>query len=162
MQFAPKYKLGWFGQSPELSEAALYIFLDALVRLDRLIMSKVKVPPLYKSGVYYQEEPPGQENWQSALDLLKKGFGDCEDLAAYRVAELRRRGIAARPYVKKPRLVGGGRVLMYHIQVWRPGPPGGRPWIEDPSRILGMGWEQEYARSRSRRRNARRVHSSVA
>jgi hypothetical protein len=49
-------------------------------------------PELYKSGVVYRREPPGREWWESASDLLgiaKDRSGDCEDLSAYRAAELR-------------------------------------------------------------------------
>ena len=47
------------------------------------------VPPLYSSGVYYKEDPPGEENWKDCLAVLKDGHGDCDRLVSYRVAELR-------------------------------------------------------------------------
>jgi hypothetical protein len=52
----------------------------------------VELPPLYDSGIVYRREPKGREWWESAADLLGIAAdleGDCEDLAAYRVAELR-------------------------------------------------------------------------
>lgn len=52
----------------------------------------VELPSLYESGVVYRREPPGREWWETALDVLgvaTQRSGDCEDLAAYRAAELR-------------------------------------------------------------------------
>ena len=151
--FKPQYKLALFGRTPKLNERILYILLDALVKIDELwLRYKPSLPPLYRSGVYYQQEPQGVEDWCDIGEVMRQGFADCEDLAAWRVAELRvRHGINARPYVKKPRVIRGGRVLMYHIQVLL---PDGR--IEDPSRRLGMGWEREYAAATSTRRARRR------
>ena len=45
--------------------------------------------PLYQSGVRYAREPIGSEVWQTALETQQLGKGDCEDLVAWRVAELR-------------------------------------------------------------------------
>lgn len=84
-------------------------------------------PPLYESGARYQREPMGRERWQTARETARRKLGDCEDLAAYRVAELWRRGIKARVHVK---VVRPG---LMHIQVLL---PNGK--IEDPSQRLGM------------------------
>ena len=87
---------------------------------------------LYDSGVRYMEEPPGQEDWQDIPTCLKMRAGDCEDLAWWRVAELRvRYGIQAQPTFKCMQRPNGG--MLYHIQVQL---PDGRK--EDPSRVLGM------------------------
>jgi hypothetical protein len=140
--FEPKFKIGVFGKSRAINERVLYILLDALVEIDELILRSIPgLPSLYRSGVRYQREPLGVEDWCDVLEVIRQGFADCEDLASWRVAELRvRHGINARPYVKKPKLVGPNRsVLMYHIQVQL---PDGR--IEDPSKRLGMGWEDLY------------------
>jgi hypothetical protein len=164
LAFNPQFKLGVFGRSPALNEQILYILLDALVAVDELVLRHVPgIPPLYKSGVFYKSEPLGVdacghgfEDWCDIIDVMKQGHADCEDLAAWRVAELRAHGVAARPYVRKPRLLKHKRVLMYHIQVLL---PDGR--IEDPSRRLGMGQERRYGSShnagatRGRRRLSR-------
>lgn len=151
--FKPQYKLALFGRTPKLNEQILYILLDALVKIDELwLRYKPSIPLLYRSGVRYQQEPPGVEDWCDIGEVRRQGFADCEDLAAWRVAELRVKfGINARPYVKKPRVIRNGRVLMYHIQVLL---PDGR--IEDPSRKLGMGWEKRYAAAHLARRVSRR------
>lgn len=78
---------------PEAIEAVL----EGVVRLNIALMRfaderGVELPPLYSSGVRYRREPRGREWWQSAPDVLAvatRRSGDCEDLAAYRAAELR-------------------------------------------------------------------------
>jgi hypothetical protein len=88
-----------------------------------------RFPSLYKSGVRYEGEPYGQEDWQVPSVTLRKGVGDCEDLAAWRAAELVVSGEdrGARAVVK---LVRPGLV---HCLVLR-----GNGQIEDPSAKLGM------------------------
>lgn len=94
-------------------------------------MRNGRLPLLYKSGIRYRREPlvgsRRVERFQTARQTAKVGFGDCEDLAAYRVAELRLRGIAAKPWVIQP------SAKMFHVQVRY---PDGK--IEDPSARLGM------------------------
>lgn len=131
-------------------------------------------PTLYTSGVRYEKEEPrpgrtgcaggnGAERFFGIDQVRREGKADCEDLASWRVAEVRlgrwdgRRGAPVRPghppiticeepYPLRP---SGPRVLpgffsrviapgmtMYHIIVaWPDG------YIEDPSRTLGMGGE---------------------
>jgi len=117
----------------QASHAALSAMLRALTLIDVAeLRTHDKIPPLYESGVRYEEEPPGQEDWQDVLTCLKLGIGDCEDLACWRCAELQVRfGVMAWPtFTYRARPSGG---FLYHIQVRY---PDGR--IEDPSRILGM------------------------
>jgi hypothetical protein len=50
------------------------------------------IPSLFGSGIVYRREPEGREWWESAADMLTvvtDRSGDCEDIAAYRAAELR-------------------------------------------------------------------------
>ena len=93
-----------------------------------------KAPPLYQSGVKYQEEQLGHDEWQDiprSLDQWTRGVGsDCEDLASWRVSELRFGGEDAWHTVehrKSPTLV------LYHIRIRRQDGS-----IEDPSCRLGM------------------------
>lgn len=83
---------------------------------------------LYKSGVRYAREPLGSEVWQTGLETLQLGHGDCEDLVAWRCAELRVNGEEATPYVKDV------RPGLRHCLVKRADGS-----LEDPSRALGMG-----------------------
>jgi len=83
-------------QVPALPEA-LEAVAEGLVCLNVVLMRHaadrgVDAPALYESGVVYRREPPGREWWQSSLDVLgvaSRRSGDCEDLAAYRAAEMR-------------------------------------------------------------------------
>jgi hypothetical protein len=84
--------------------------------------------PLYKSGVRYAREPLGSEVWQTALETKNLGCGDCEDLVAWRCAELRVAGEDATPYVKDV------RPGLRHCLVRR-----ANGALECPSRALGMG-----------------------
>jgi hypothetical protein len=106
--------------------------LEALVEIDRLYLRTHRVPPLYRSGVRYRHEPDDgtPEEFAAIPQVLRRGWGDCDDLAPWRVAELREAGEAARIRItwRRPR----GRRL-YHVLVRR---ADGR--IEDPSKLLGM------------------------
>ncbi len=101
----------------------------------------VDVPLLYQSGVRYLAEPDGRDEWQDIPDTLARSTGDCEDLACWRVAELRvcfnqrraRRGITVTHYADPK---SGADVTLYHILVLHEDGT-----VEDPSRILGMGRE---------------------
>jgi hypothetical protein len=90
-----------------------------------------RVPWLYESGVTYAEDPEGHECWTDIPETLSRGTGDCKDLVAWRLAEIRvREREEAFPVVTFAR--AGARVK-FHIAVRR---ADGR--VEDPSRELGM------------------------
>lgn len=102
-------------------------------------------PPLYASGVVYREEEDGYEDWLDVPAVFRQGFADCEDLCAWRVAELRVAGVECEPVLRwrwfsreQMRAVGrrapGGGVWMVHCLVRFPDGS-----IEDPSKVLGMG-----------------------
>lgn len=98
-------------------------------------------PPLYESGIVYRREPPGSEEWQSAIDLMRTGEGDCEDLSAYRVGELRTLGEPATvAIIRNP---SGS----YHAVVRREDGS-----IEDPSRICIAIEMERKASSQKRKR----------
>jgi len=101
--------------------------LEGLTRLDETIISSGRVPPLYDSGVRYKTEP--RETWRHAEDVAAEKWGDCEDLAAYRAAELRVNG--SDPDARVMTYKTGPR--RYHAVVER-----GNGEIEDPSAALGM------------------------
>lgn len=106
------------------------------------------IAPLYTTGVRYAEDAPGREDWRDCLAILERGTADCDQLCAWRCAELRAAGIKAEPVIKwqhiprnialqlgyPSRVVPSGGLSMVHVLVrW----PDGH--IEDPSKILGMG-----------------------
>ncbi len=113
--------------------AYLTVMLNALVNLNRLQLRQVsRFPGLYESGVRYKREArdprTGQrlEEWRTIAEVLDHRGGDCEDLAGYLIAELREKGINAKPWLTKH-----GRT--WHVRVKL---PNGK--IVDPSKDLGM------------------------
>lgn len=132
--YSPRFVLRSF---EHLSDGAklgvLLALLDALIKANVAYLTEVpETPGLFASGVRYAYEPVGREDWQDIPETLARGTGDCEDLACWRVAELRvRERDHAVPLIRKR--VHQGRTL-YHIAVHR---QDGQ--LEDPSRLLGMG-----------------------
>ena len=119
------------GDNHNRSLKGTLFLMEALVTLNKLYLKEhPECPNLYEFGVIYVPEF-GTENWQTIPRCLKNKYGDCEDLACWRIAELRERAkIKARPVIKS-RMVG--RQFRMHALV---GWPNGQ--IEDPSRALGM------------------------
>ena len=123
------------GTAQPESHAILLRLLETLVELDRDHLRRhPRTPPLYRAGVRYRREPPGSEKWRTIPLVLADGYGDCEDLASWRVAELREAGVDARPCFRFRR---HGRRRVYHIMVCLPDGV-----VEDVSRVLGMGWSE--------------------
>jgi hypothetical protein len=124
---------------PFADERDIDIALAATVVVNLHQMRTHALPPLYESGIRYQREqclsiavPESCERFLSARQVLSEGVGDCDDLSAYRVAELIHSGVdrKARAIVVKP---GIG----YHAIVAR-----GDGSYEDPSHKLGMPLNQ--------------------
>jgi hypothetical protein len=121
-----------------LAKAALEVVVEANQYAMREARRKGKpLPPLYSSGVRYQREPWRHEEFADALTVLKRKWGDCDDLVPYRVAELREAGEAAKIRLYRRRNKRSGNTV--HVQVRRaPSAEFPRGRIEDPSRLLGM------------------------
>lgn len=105
--------------------------LEGLVAVNRQYLREFNVPKLYDSGVRYEEEPQGTTEEFAAIPVvLARGWGDCDDLAPWRVAELREQGENAKIRIQwKQR----STQRLFHIVVRR-----GDGTIEDPSALLGM------------------------
>jgi hypothetical protein len=138
--------------------APLQIALEGLAQIDEWQIRRAlagemagageALPALYESGVRYQEEAPGREDWLDAPEVVRQGVADCEDLAAYRAAELRVAGYDCEPVIKwqwipREMMLAQGYpasklpdrgVWMVHCCVRFPDGA-----VEDPSKILGMG-----------------------
>ena len=92
-----------------------------------------QLPSIYDAGIVYRREPPGHEQFLDVTGVLRRGHGDCEDLACAVVAWRRvRLAEFARPRVSWKRL--GPANWLYHITVLR----GDGRTVEDPSELLGM------------------------
>ena len=119
--------------------------LQGLVALNLCILRHAKakgrpVPPIYSAGVHWQpdrEKGKPAETWDSILVVRRRGYGDCEDLASWRAAELQLQGIAARAVVVRSSTPG----VAWHAVVRLPNGE-----IEDPSRRLGMlEWKARHS-----------------
>lgn len=134
--------------------------LLSVVALNMMLMRKARLngrplPKLYRSGVRFAPEP-NQGKWEDFADcltVLKNRWGDCDDLVAYRVAELRESGEDPKASIKvywrqmrnrKTRALlfksDGTPMMVYHAQVRRGNLKSkqGLGVVEDPARLLGM------------------------
>lgn len=121
-------------------------FVHELVRTNLLLLSIARAknlipPPVYRSGVVWALQPSissGQElaTWS---DCLTRGWGDCKDLCAWRVAELIASGVdpGARVMVYW-RTLRNAPPRFYHAQIRRTNAFAATGFREDPSRFLGM------------------------
>lgn len=114
----------------ETREASLRALVKVVHDLNRqFLRHNPNTPALYRSGVIYQREPRNiREEFATIPQVIAQGWGDCDDLAPWRSAELAEvHGVDAWPDVV---IVRPG---LFHIIVRR---ADGR--TEDPSRVLGM------------------------
>lgn len=168
-------------QTREYSELSLACLLWCLVFANEsylLSNAGKNAPPLYSTSVRWEAEVPlgrsacrggdGQERFLGIAQILEEGAADCEDLACWRVSELRtghvrnpRRGLPPFPGHPKPvvipcpwpvmkpaidvvpafftREVKPGTYVIHILVFW---PQDG--FFEDPSRVLGMGGARRY------------------
>lgn len=76
----------------EPNAETLGIALEAATRLAQHDIASGEIPPIedaIKSGIAWQEEPPGQESFDKPSTVLERGWGDCDDLAPWLAAEMR-------------------------------------------------------------------------
>lgn len=134
----PSQQLAWVAQR----------IAEAVVEINRLYLRTHHVPPLYSAGVVYQEEPAGQgfEEFATIPQVIGRGWGDCDDLVPWRVAELREAGEPAKVrllWQKAKRGPHAGKKL-FHLVVRRAvRDPVTKRWVnadkfECPSTKLGM------------------------
>lgn len=131
---------GWDSTNMEAVRGILGPMLDAMVAINvAYLQTHPQTPRLYQAGVVYRRERSGIEDWRNIPRILKEKEGDCEDLACYRIAELRvYDGEPDATYAVTMRRRPNGHYL-FHIKVKR----GARMGFgyEDPSLKLGMGKE---------------------
>lgn len=117
------------------------LLLEAYTKINQWQMRQHKFAPLYKSGVRYQAEAPGREDWLDTPHLYSQGFGDCEDIACTYAAEMReRKKLAAVPCIKFKdfKTSSGQLITLIHVMTLMPDGT-----IADPSAVLGMEGEYE-------------------
>jgi hypothetical protein len=84
------------------------------------------LPPLYQTRVVYRRDPPRKEWFRSMARVYSTGWGDCDDLAAIRAAEIRRAGGRAFAEVRRT-----PRPNVLHAVV-----TDGKNLVEDPTEFL--------------------------
>lgn len=110
---------------------ALEAALEGLVAVNAAILWHLRergldLPDLYDTDVVYRREHGRVEQWQTYVDVLRAGAGDCEDLAAARAAWLRVfEAEPARAVIRRT-----GRRTWHAIVARADGS------FEDPSRVL--------------------------
>lgn len=106
--------------------AAISAVLEGLVALDYLFLRTGRYPRLYEAGIRYKRQLD-PHRWASVHEVMRCGYADCKNLAAWRAAEFRLQGIPAR-VVAHPSAPNTWHAIVKL--------PDGR--TEDPSVILGM------------------------
>lgn len=140
-------------QNLDLAKEHMQCLLDCLTAINRSYIRRRNYPDVMSCGVrYYEDNPPpgstcGDDDWSDIETVMRRKFGDCDDLACVRAAQLQAKGINARAIPLLRRSPGEHN---YHIVVlWPPGlrsypntvyrdPSGSGLLLEDPSRVLGM------------------------
>lgn len=133
----------WLKHSRVLAAVVKHI-CECQVEICREYIRQHKVPPLYLSGVRYAEEPvnilklgssPSErvEEFACIPAVIERGWGDCDDLAPWRCAELRFHERERAKIKIDWRTHPVTRQKVYHVLVRR-----GDGSVEDPSAKLGM------------------------
>jgi len=133
----------WTAQARMLA-IAIKPILETCVALNQIYLrTHNRVPPLYRSGVRYAEEPVNLarvghgatervEEFALIPAIIERGWDDCDGLAPWRCAELREHGEHAKIKIDW-RTHPVTRRKVYHVLVRR-----GDGSVEDPSEKLGM------------------------
>jgi hypothetical protein len=120
---------------PFRDQKDLGLALDASTAWSMRQLQDAPLPPLYQAGVVYKREPECRlengvlrlcEEFLTARCVYARHAGDCDDLGAWRAAELRLAGEKANAYARRS-------AAGWHVVVRR-----GDGSTEDPSAILGM------------------------
>lgn len=78
--------------TPEAINSAL----DSVTRVNEHMLIQGLVPLAAEAiaqGVQWSAEPPGEESFDNAQEVWRRGWGDCDDLAPYHAASLRVTGV---------------------------------------------------------------------
>lgn len=113
--------------------ALIRMHLLTLAATNLAILSRVDLPRVYDAPVVWMQEPnAGQyEELADCLTVARRGWGDCDDLVPWRIAELWHTGEDPRA---TPKVYQRALDNLIHTEVRR-----GDGSVEDPARYLGMG-----------------------
>lgn len=125
-------------ESPEFF--ALYVLGLCNAMLPHAREQVKRLPPLFQSGVRFRPEPVGYESFVPPSVVYRRGYGDCQHLCLWRVAELQNAGDPASFKIQWMSLALSPQ-RMFHVQT-RSGLPAQLPIyqrpFEDTSVLLGM------------------------
>lgn len=117
----------------EVSAPILNSALESVTRLNESLLKQDKIPTCaegIKEGVRWKPEPPGEEHFDHGGVVLRRKWGDCDDLAPWQAASLRHTGEDP----EATAVVRRSGPKRWHAVVRR-----GDGSIDDPSRAAGMG-----------------------
>lgn len=125
------------------------------VKIIKAALGRATQQPSVRQALETIQEVLGGERFRDIGRIIENGGGDCDNLACWRVAELRQGGIKARPFMSNRKRPDGGTT--YHaLVIWpslmalvkdgilsesvvRGRPDANYETTEDPSLLLGMG-----------------------
>jgi len=129
--YIPQLKLSAFAELPVGTRLSiLHSLLNALTLENLGILHYNNIPSIYVVAPKYNLKVSDIDEWLDIPDIIKRKTGDCKDFACWRVAELRRQGEMANPFIQYKKQ---GDIDLFHIVVQR-----SNGVIEDPSKLLGM------------------------
>jgi hypothetical protein len=107
----------------------LEAFGEGLTAASYVDLDEHDLPPIYLAadGLIEYRLVPDPIGWQLPSQTMRRGYGDCKDVAAWRAAELRHQGIAARMGIIPSTRHRGS---FHAIVRWPDGS------LEDPSRFI--------------------------
>lgn len=90
----------------DISPHVLNAALETVTRVDESQIKRGILPTVtqaIKDGARWRPEPPGDEHFDHAAAIVRRGWGDCDDWAPWKAAELRATGVdpGARAEVEK-------------------------------------------------------------
>jgi hypothetical protein len=133
--YRPRLLLRSYEELPQDARAVgIARMVDALAWINQAWLAlHPEVPALYESGIYYSERglTACGDDWRDIPEILANGHGVCEDLAAWRIAELREQGVRVDPLITTT--LATPDLVVYHVRVLY-----ASGQIEDPSAFLGM------------------------
>lgn len=96
---------------------AFQIMLNASMQCAAEVMRERPLPLLYSTNIRYEREPwagEGLEEFADPYTVIKRGWGDCDDLVIYRGAELLARNLRCHA-----RILHDTTTDKYHTQLTR-------------------------------------------
>lgn len=115
-------------------ERCIEAMLNGLAAINLEYLSAYpQTPLLYQSGVRYRDDSYTKfDEWCDIPTTLARGWGDCDDLVPWRIAELWRDGVRNATGMAIAQKLSNGSILFHALIKF------GNGQTEDPSRLLGM------------------------